>query len=377
MTRSMTCLLGMALLLAGCDDDKGAYQTALQSYLDARPRCVDIGQEIALPATSRLAPDGGVTRYETVVLRYDDPEALPKRIRRLEEMGLVKVETITRSDLPLPALDHPSRQRIQFSIALKPTPAFAGRVGTDGRSLCTLRRVEETLSLGDVYKEQGESFRKGRYRIGETPQLPPTLGDVLLGSVTGEVEVIFRDASPPVVVAITRNGVAIADAAAVPKAVTSAAPPAARPEQVVPSTVPQNIAGGPVCPAEAALFPNAPRNEADFVRRYPEYAAGDRVSIDAARLNAAALNKVVGIKAAEPSTAGMSDRNLAGRALLDMGLLNRTPGACQSTKFDELSTFLAAQRAAYSQHRDQPDGEVRALKAGLSAVFAQRTARGG
>ncbi|MEP9356915.1 hypothetical protein ABLE93_25645 [Xanthobacter sp. KR7-65] len=330
-----------------------------------------------MPATSRLMPDGGVTRYETVVLRYDDPEALPKRLRRLEEIGLVKVETITRSDLPLPALDHPSRQRIRFSVALKPTPAFAGRVGPDVRSLCTLRRVEETLSLGDVYKEQGESFRKGRYRIGETPQLPPTLGDVLLGSETGEVEVIFRDASPPVVVAITRNGVPIADAAAVLKAVTSAVPPAARPEQIVPPTAPQKIPGGPDCPAEAALFPNAPCNEADFVRRYPECAAADRVSIDVARLNAAALNKVTDIKGAEPTSAGMLDRNLTGRALLQMGLLNRTTGACHSTKFDELSTFLEAQRAAYRQYREQPDGEVRALKAGLAAVFAQRTARGG
>ncbi|QTL03275.1 hypothetical protein J5J86_21415 [Aquabacter sp. L1I39] len=377
MTRWPICLSGLALLLAGCGDDKGAYQTALQSYLDARPRCVDIGQEIALPATLRLAPDGGVTRYETVVLSYDDPDALPKRLQRLEEIGLVKVEAITRSDLPLPALDHPSRQRIRFSIALKPAPAFAGRVGADGRGLCTARRVEATLSLGDIYKEQGESFRKGRYRIGETPPLPPTLGDVLLGSVTGEVEVIFRDASPPVVVAITRNGVAIADAAAVPKAVTSAGPPAASPKEMILPMTPRDIPGRPVCPAEAALFPDAPRSEADFVRRYPEYAAADRVSIDAARLNAAALNKVAGIKAADPSTDGRSDRSLTGRALLDMGLLNHTPGACQSTKFNELLTFFEAQRAAYGQYRNQPDSEVRALKAGLSAVFAQRTARGG
>ena len=195
------------LACTSCSDEKAALKDALQARLDTDRPCLDLGGAIGMPDGVKLV-DGRATQWEAKVMSYDS-DMLRNRLNDYEKAELLIVETVESRPSDEAVLVPPQI----FTIAVRPAPAIAAYLDADGRRVCRSRQVDEVLSLGEPFTEQGERFQKGRFRITETgPDFPKTpesgLQDLMLGLQTGgkqidptRMEVLFRlaKAGPEVV----------------------------------------------------------------------------------------------------------------------------------------------------------------------------------
>jgi len=209
MSRTIRASLSIAVLLSGgvlvsaCRAEAERLDEVFNDYLKQNRNCFSLGNAVRLPKDKKLLA-GQVVHYETVVPDYD-ATAFRNSLKGMEQKGLVRVHDIYGrkvGDYLVPPT--------QFSVSLSIPQSFAAFLEPDGRTICVSYRVKETLSVGETFKREGETYRRARFRLEKPPAEFPTnigsalfmfLQDSLVPGGPDAAEVLFRyDGGRPIVV---------------------------------------------------------------------------------------------------------------------------------------------------------------------------------